>query len=503
MVDWLLKGEPRAVQIEALRRSYYREALWDMNPEFDGAPSNPIARPFQNVSGPARGWGHLLQMRLGKTPTALNEFELFRRDHFFKNMIQFTPNKYKHEWVSEADRFGLSVPAFAFESTNLEDARRWVAKHQSGYLLSVNYDALLYKKNVAFIGSLCNKFTYLGADESIQLKNPHGKWVKPAVEIAKECGARRIYSGKPMTQGPHDMWAQLRFIAAISGIPPVTFQNMYCRMGGFQGRKVVGTKNEEDFHALLDGCSFRARRSDWLKTPGVEYAEARIDLDSVQLRMYKQMQEDLLVEIEEKGETIVADQIITKLIKLQQISSGFIIDENHKVHELVPLERNAKVQEICMMMEEEIEGKALVICNHTHSIDMLQRALMEYQPAIIAGGHDAVVEKARFNGDPNCRVLIGQTKAVKYGHTLMGAPGDPCSTVFMFENTYSLDDRSQLEERPQGAGQEFPVAVWDFVATTQDLAPIRALQLKEDVAAGMLRYDRRTGILPPKPVLKD
>ena len=500
MVDWLLKGEPRHVQIEALRRSYYGEALWDMNPTWDEAPASPVLRKSE-ATGPRRGWGHLLQMRLGKTPTALAEMELFRRDHFFKNMIMFTPNKYKLEWPMEAERFGFSLPSFAFESTNLDDAKRWVAKNHSGYMLAVNYDALLYKKNVEFLGGLCNQFTYIGADESILLKNPNGKWVKPAVAMAKECGARRIFSGKPMTQGPSDMWAQLRFIGAITGIAPVVFQNMYCKMGGFQGRKVLGPKNEEQFHALLDGCSWQARQSEWLRIPTTDYAECRIDLDPVQMRLYKQMQEEFLTELE-NGTLVVADQIITKLIKLQQITSGFIIDENGVAHDLVPIERNVKAQEILLKMDEEIEGKAVIICKHTHSINMLQTLLMKYQPAIIAGGHDTVIEKQRFNTDPNCRVCIGQTKSIKYGHSLRGTPDDPCNTILMFENTYSLDDRSQLEERPRGEGMATGVTVWDFVATPQDLAPIRALQLKEDVASMMLRYDRRTGILPPKPMVK-
>lgn len=500
MVDWLLKGKPRAVQVEALRRSYCGEALWDVNPDFPSAPLESVLRALPGRDGPRLGWGHFLQMRLGKTPVALNEFELYRRDHHFKRAIMFSPNKYKDAWASEAERFGLSVPALAFESSDIERAQRFV-KRNSEFLLSVNYEALGYKKNLAFLEGLCGPDTFIGADESIHLKNPSGKYVTGAIPLAKLCGARRAYSGKPITQGPHDLWGQLRFIHGIEGVNPVTFRNTYCKMGGFQGKKVVGVKNEEALQTILNECSWSARRTKWLTTPGVDYAERRITLAPEQMRLYKQMQEDFLILLE-NGTLVTAEQIVTKLIKLQQISSGFIIDEDRKVHELVPIEQNAKAQEIKTMLDEEIEGKTIIICHHSRSILLMKQLLEKYEPAIIAGGTDAEAEKARFNSDPNCRVMIGQTKAIKYGHTLMGGMDDPCSTILVYENTYSLDDRSQLEERPQGAGQQLPIIIWDFLSTPQDAAPIRALQRKEDVAALLMRYDRSTGILPPKPELK-
>lgn len=500
MVDWLLKGTPRQVQVEALRRSYYGEALYDRNPEMYDL-DEPAPRVLRD--GPRKGWGHFLQMRLGKTPVALNEFELFRRDHGFRNAIIFTPAKYRADWVLEAERFGLSVPAIEFESSREHDTTIFAQKHSRNFLLSVNYEALIYKKNLAVLEALCDDKTYIGADESIQLKTAGGKFVQGAIPLAKLCGARRAFSGKPITQGPHDMWGQLRFIDGIQGINPVVWKATYCEHGGFQGKKVVGAKNEQQFWDIRNACSWAARRADWLVTPGVDYAECVLRLDGEQQRLYNQMQEEFLVELAD-GKLVVADQIVIKLIKLQQIACGFIIDEDKNVHSLVSDEKNVRLQEIVRMLDEDIEGKAIVIANHTHSILMLRRALAKYKPAEISGrgGLNTVDEKRRFNGEDDCRVCIGQTKAIKYGHTLMGQPNDPCSTILMFENTYSLDDRSQLEERPQGEGQQFPITVWDFLATKGDRAPIRALQRKEDVAALMLQYDRRTGILPPKPELR-
>ena len=84
--------------------------------------------------------------------------------------------------------------------------------------------------------------------------------------------------------------------------------------------------------------------------------------------------------------------------------------------------------------------------------------------------------------------MLGQSKAIKYGHTLMGLPNDPCLTTIYFENSYSLDDRAQSEERNQGEGQQGAIHVVDYVSSPIEERVIAALQRKEDVAAAIMGY---------------
>lgn len=498
MVDWLLKGEPRKVQIEAIRRSYYGWKKWEKNPDFFAQDPN---RMVLSSNGPARGWGHFLRMRMGKTPVFLNEYELFQRDHGFKWAIVFTPNKYKLDWVLEAERFGISKQAFAFDSRTREAAQRWVNRNPQGGLIAVNYEALGYEDTLTFLESICGPKTIIGADESINIKGFDSKPTKAAIKLSKLCGAARDLSGKPITQGPHDLWAQLRFIGEIDGFVYHAFRNTFCKMGGFQGKKIMGSKNETRLQEILDACSWAPVRNHWMITPGADYAEKQIELSGEQARLYNQMQRDFIVSLED-GTIVKADQIITKLLKLQQISSGFLIDENHKVHDIVSMSLNPKAIAVHNMIENEIEGKVVIFAHFTRSIAILTEMLKKFNPAVIRGQMsilDTVAEKVRFNTDPNCRVIIGQSQAIKYGHTLMGSPDDPAYTEIFYENDYSLDTRSQCEERTQGEGQQYPIAIIDLIATNNDRAPIRALQRKEDVAAFILRYPRASGILPPPP----
>lgn len=474
--------------------------------------ANRVPHPIRDTqgfrrTGPAKRWLHLLEQRLGKTPITLNELELFRRDYNIKWAVGFAPNSFKPEWIEESERWGVSRPAYAFSSADRRGAQRFIDRNRAhGGLLVVNYEALIYDDTLTLLADLIGPDTYLFGDETVNIKNSQAVSTKNAITLAKDAGVRRSLTGKPIVQGPHDMWAQARFAGELNGFNYYAFRNTYCKMGGFQAKQVKGVKNEEQFQEWLDGCAFQARRTHWLTTPGVEYAQRKLEMLPEQKVHYKRMEEDfltLIVDHLDEEVIIPADQIITKLLKLQQISSGFIIDEEGNTHDIMPPSRNPLVLEVQRMLRDEISTKVLIFAHHTHLIALLMEALKEFEPAIIAGqgqmktfDRDTQAEKRRFNGDPRCRIMIGQERAIKYGHTLMGAPDDPCLNEIYAENSYSLDDRSQTEQRAQGDGQAGLITIWDFIPSPIALAAILALQRKEDMSAAVMGYARDTGLLP-------
>ena len=499
MPDWLLNKPPRAVQVEALSRAYSGVCLKNT---VDGEPLNSFV-PGHSQSRPARGWAYFMEQRCGKTPTMLNEIALLRRDYDLLWCVLLSPNSFKDEWVNETAAFGAPFSAFAMESSNRKEAQRWIARQKDGGLLVVNYEALNSAENLAVIKPLINMRCLLVADESIKIKNRSSRTTRAALELSKSAWFKRILTGKPTTQGPHDLYAQLRFIGELNGIDPVVFRNTYCEMGGFQGKVVKGVKNEDQLHEILERCSFNARKVDWLKTPGKDYASRRIKLTDAQMDAYETMRDEFMTDLA-NGVIVTADQVITKILKLQQISSGFIRDEEGDTHWLVAPERNPKVVALKEMLDDEIDSKVIIVCQSKASLGVLEGQLAPYGVACIRGSawhkeneRDVTSEKFRFNTDRNCRVMLAQTVAVKYGHTLMGSPeAGPCYDVVFYENSYSLDDRAQVEERPQGVGQLVPITITDFVASQQDERIVEALRRKEDVASIVMNYARETGILP-------
>jgi SNF2 family DNA or RNA helicase len=489
-VDWLLDCEPRLAQLEALARSYtgfrYR----------DTRDQEPVRRALVHAGKPAVGWGHFLEMRLGKTPLTFNEFLLFRRDHGIKKLVVFAPSKYKHAWALEAERFGVDVPVLPFESgkKGAREMKAFIDRH-SEFIVPVHYEMLQHDQHTAVVADMIDDRTMLAADESVFLKNRSSKTTLQGIELAKAAAIIRPLTGKPTPQGVADLYSQLRFMRKLNGVNFFQFRNKFAVMGGFKGKQIIGIKNEEKLQRLAQSeWYFFARRAEWGTQIDCDYEVAEVEMLSRQQQAYAEMDEEFMTWLD-SGEAVTADQIITKHMKLQQISSGFIRDEQGKVHQLVPFDKTPKFVDLRDRLDNYENCKVLIIAHYTPTIDNLIKHLQDFNPAVIRGatgmkemGLDVETEKARFNTDSRCRIMIAQTKAVKYGHNLMGTPEDPCLATAYFENSYSLDDRAQSEQRNQGEGQLAAIHVTDFVSSPIDRKVVKSLQTKEDVAAVIMGY---------------
>jgi hypothetical protein len=209
-----------------------------------------------------------------------------------------------------------------------------------------------------------------------------------------------------------------------------------------------------------------------------------------QARQYQQMEEEFVLELdriaEAESDEVVAVQVaVSKYEKLSQIQCGFILDDRGEAHELVDQKSNPRLVALLETLEQ-VEGKAIVIYRHRYSFEILFEALAAWRPVYIKGGmtpDETGAQKAAFNGDSNCRVLLGQCEATKYGHTLLGGPGrDHCSTMIFFENSYSLDTRTQVEDRIHRRGQIGENVLYvDLAGTELDRRVVKALQKKESL----------------------
>ncbi len=505
-VEWLINCEPREVQLEALRRSYYGYLLRTTK----DAPETPT--PLRPGLVPAEAWGHLMEMRLGKTPTILNEFELFKRYQGIENAVIFSPNQYKVDWELEAEKYGLSVPFVAYEQSRLPHMVAAWQKTKGRIAFSVNYEALQYDETRNFLLSIVGPNTYLAADESIKIKNPNSLFYKGAMMVRKECGPVRIATGLPMTQGPTDFYSQGRFIKMYDGLDFYAFRGRYCVMGGFKKKQIKGIKNEERLRGEIEANAFVAKRKDWGRQSDAEFYEQRLNIHPVQLKHYTEMEHEFVTMVENaQGEVdmVAADQVVGKLMKMQQISSGFVYTESGDAVEIMDPLKTPKMLALIELIENELVGKIVVPFHYSKSGEMLLKALEKYEPAAILSdgrmkksGRDLVAEKKRFNSDPKCRVMVGNLVTMKYGHDLTGNPSDRAATMFFFENNFSLDDRTQVEARVTTAFQDWSNVYIDPYCSPAEHRAIVALARKENVVESVLGAYRdgkvRKEMAPPK-----
>jgi SNF2 family DNA or RNA helicase len=434
------------------------------------------------------GYAYYMEMGLGKTLVAYHDF----LDKVVKGqahrMVVVCPNSFKGGWVDEAIKHNLEVTTHVFHSGNDYDNARFArGPFNRPPVLIVNYEAIRSERVQDYIFKFIqNRPCFIVFDESIQLKNNKSEQTQSALILAKHFNFRRVLSGKPITQGPHDLWGQMRAIGLLDGKNYYSFKTAFCRMGGYMNKKVIGAQNEDILSELVNHAIFRATKTEWTDLPPKLYTQREYEMTPLMRQQYRQMEQEFVLWLE-NGEDVSVEAAITKYIKLAQIACGFIIKEDGTVSELISPTANPRIKLIKEIIEREITGKVIITYNHRYCFKILSESFVDYDPAWIQGGMttDALRHQQElFNNDPKCRILLAQIRASKYGFTLLGGPEpeNRCATPIFFENTFSLDDRSQVEDRNHRHGQTSEKVLYvDLFGTPLDYRVNSALQLKEGI----------------------
>jgi hypothetical protein len=432
---------------------------------------------------------------LGKTATALNEFiDLHLRDKV-DFIVVVCPKHNMKTWAGQADTWGWKNPVFL-----------WPTRPSGSppYLWIVNYEALMYGADRAIIEAGSKDDFYLVGDESHWFKNYKSVYAKKMLMLRAYASFTRALTGTPQTRVPLDWWPQLRFVHSSMRDSPIVFRNNFCKVGGFMGKTVLKEpKDPEGLAKVIAECFFIATKSEWAKDlpPKLPPITIQTDLEGVLLKHYKSMMDDLIVYIEGFSSAESIDEVETKNImgrmnKLQQISSGFIRDTDQgRDIRLFDIKDVPKTKALIDILNNA-PGKTIVFTYYNETTRALS-GLIEGS-ACIRGNRDPLSQYNneninRFNNDPECRVLIGSLAVTSTGHTLLGDVSKPettCSTTVFFENSYALGDRRQAEDRNHRFGQTLPVTYYDLVSSDAEWAIIKSLQQKTDIINNIIDFVR-------------
>ena len=256
------------------------------------------------------------------------------------------------------------------------------------------------------------------------------------------------------------------------------------------GRQVVGIRDDtrEELQGIIDGASFRALKKDWLDLPAKNYAERHIKMTPPQEKLYKQMADEMIILLE-AGVTVEANMVISQLIKLQQIASGFIMDNTGHPRLLVDPDINPRMAEVEDILEG-VSGKVLIFATYLESIRLLHKRLSKrWRGGTLVGGDAAASAEAvrKFNSDPSHKYLLAQTDTGGIGHTMLGTREARCATTIFFENNFRFGARAQAEDRNHRIGQDAPCVTYvDFISSPVDRHVIRSLQTKKDLITSLV-----------------
>ena len=332
-----------------------------------------------------------------------------------------------------------------------------------------------------------HKPSHIVIDESTCIKNPKAAQTRACLKLAKLANKRWILNGTPITQGPLDLFSQCKFLSpnTIPYSSYTAFKSQYAvestiTMQNRSFKKITGYKHLDRLTKELEPFSLKLDKKDCLDLPDKTFIEEHVEMTKEQSKAYNEMKDLCMAQLS-SGEIVTTTQALTKLLKLHQILTGFVIDDEGTTHEL-PSNRIKRLLQIA-----EAKKPLVIFCAYRQNVAQVRDALSD------AYGADKVVtyfgdttQNARTqavtrfqNGEAD--FFIG-TSAASKGLTLHRA-----DTTVYFSNNYSLETRLQSQDRIHRIGQTNRCTYIDLITpNTIDQMILAALAAKKDLATSVL-----------------
>mgnify|MGYP003132608881 CR=1 FL=1 len=362
----------------------------------------------------------------------------------------------------------------------------------------MNVEALSTRKGLDFAHQFLNVRKALFAiDESTTIKNPGAKRTKNIIQLSTLGKYRRILTGSPVTKSPLDLYTQCLFLDPwlLGHQSYYSFRTRYALMRNmnFNGRSVnvvVGYQRLAELAESLKPFSYRVLKDDCLDLPPKTYMKRIIQLTPEQKKVYEEMKKTALATL--NGKTVTTMNVITQLMRLQQITCGHFKADDDSVQKI----KSNRITEL-MDVLEEMEGKAIIWAHWRHDIDIIVKSIEDKYPGSVVTYYGDTTTEDRQKAikkiqDPESKVrfLVGTPQTGGYGITLTGA-----STMIYYSNGYDLEKRQQSEARIDRIGQKKPMTYIDILAEdTIDEKIVKSLRKKVNIATEIMGEELKAWI---------
>ena len=448
-----------------------------------------------------------LEMGCGKSKILIDNIAMLYNRGNIDSALIVAPKGVYDNWVSGEipdhlpDYIQVKVVKWSPAETKKNQALRESALDHTLDLtiLVMNVEAFSTLKGTKFAAKfLLGKKVLFAVDESTTIKSPKARRTKNIVRLSKYAQYRRILTGSPVTRSPLDLYTQCEFLdpALLGYSSYYSFRARYAELlnrsaGGRIFKQVVGYKNLDELNKLLLKFSSRVLKKDCLDLPDKIYMTRKIELTSEQKKAYKELKSYAITQLydeERGGHQVSATSVLTKLLRLHQVSCGFITSDLKENVEL----KSRRLEEL-MSILEEVEGKAVIWANYRYDISRIVEAIKN------AYGDGSVGAYYGDTSDSNralylkqfqdlkspLRFMVGNTQTGGYGINLTAA-----STVIYYSNNFDLEKRLQSEDRAHRIGQVNKVTYIDIICKdTVDEKIVKSLLAKQNIAAQVLGED--------------
>ena len=375
-----------------------------------------------------------------------------------------------------------------------------------GKIWITNYETMLMEDihNV-----LCNTVQFLICDESHKLKNLQASRTKAVIKVADRTKRRLILTGSPILNSPMDIFSQYRVLdkGASFGQNFFVFRGKYFydRNAGMPPQSYFPDWRprpgiDRELNQIIYKKALKADKKDCLDLPPLVKVKVPVEMTPKQAKLYRELEDEFITYLGDKA--CVATMALTKVLRLQQITSGFIdllkdgelIEDNLHTQQEIEHNRLTALEEIIDEIPEK--EKIIIWAPFRFNIKSIEGLLSKRNIGYckIYGGQS---ERERndgikaFRDSPDTRICVANPKAGGVGLNLIEA-----SYAIYYGRGYSLEDDLQSEARNYRGGSERHAKVTRidlYAPQTIDEEIMEALHSKKSIAENILAIKDKLG----------
>ena len=446
--------------------------------------------------GSGKGFGLLFEMGTGKSLTAIAVMGAGYQRGCVRRALIVAPTSVVSVWPSEFEQYAdfpyrletlLGTKTKRLQGIHaLTDA--WHYQLQPALLSPmlvavINYESVWRED----IFDALKEFDpdIIICDESQRIKSNSSKQSKAMHKLGDLARYKMILTGTPVQNQAIDLYSQYRFLdPSVFGTNFFAFKNHYCIMGGFNGHQIIGYRDTDNLVKKEHSIAFRVTKAEALDLPEQTFETRYVPLTSGERRLYNEIKRDSYAELENGG-SVTAATVLTKLLRLQQFTGGFLLEDGEEKPKQVG---TGKLDALKDILEDYVihEGKKLVVfarfLAEIHAIEDLCNKVLGAGHAVSIYGdikkelRGGIIH--RFQTDPETMVFIGQIDTAGAGITLTAA--DTCVYYSLCFNYASYE---QSLARIHRIGQKNTCTYIHLVAEkTIDADILKALDKKAGLA---------------------
>lgn len=299
------------------------------------------------------------------------------------------------------------------------------------------------------------KYGAIILDEAHNIKNRSSQRAKFLLKLACMSDYRYLLTGTPIGNGQleniYSLYTFLdpylergRVCSRIFGGSYQKFQDRYCILNMYH--KPSSYIHVKELQEIINEHSYRVKKIECQDLPE-KLPDEIVKVDLLEKKLYKKLAtESAILEYE-----ILAENPLSRLVKLRQLSSGYLTYKEGREDKLLDLKT-----EKLSVLQEILEGypddkKVVIFAEFKRSIAKISELLrkMKIRFVVLDGDQKDKTIWRKFQADKKIRVIVCQYKTANAGIDLFAS-----DTIIYYEPTLSSNVLEQSRDRIHRTGQK-------------------------------------------------